>query len=139
MTRRLSIAVTVVVLALWTHTRPHELPPESVWKRLEDAALVDRDTLASLEGERLALTGFMLPLEPGVMQRHYLLSAYPFSCGYCVAGGPGSLVEVFAREPVGYTDLQLVVEGEFRLHPRPDEGLLYQLHDAAASPFQEGP
>ncbi len=132
---RLTVAITVVVLALWTPTRPHELPPESAWKRLEDAAVADRDSLASLEGERIVLTGFMMPLGPGVMQRHYLLSAYPLSCGYCVAGGPGSLVEVFAREPVGYTDRQLRVEGRFRLHPRPAEGLFYQLFEAAAMPF----
>lgn len=136
---RVATAAAVVVLALWSPTRSHQLPPTSPWTRLEAAARLGTDTLHMMVGHPVSLTGFMLPLDTGRQQSHFLLSAYPLTCGYCVAGGPGSLVEVFAREPVGYTEAQLVVEGEFRLHPRSSEGLLFQLHDAAASPLQEGP
>ena len=40
------------------------------------------------------IQGFMMPLEPGEKQKHFLLTSVPLTCGFCVAGGPESMVEV---------------------------------------------
>ena len=40
------------------------------------------------------IQGFMMPLEPGTSQRHFLLSSVPLTCSFCTAGGPESMVEV---------------------------------------------
>src|SRR5512140_2558427 len=38
--------------------------------------------------------GFMMPLEPGEKQNHFLLSAVPLSCPFCVPACPESMVDV---------------------------------------------
>ena len=43
--------------------------------------------------------GFMMPLEPGEKQTHFLLSSVPLTCAFCVPGGPESMVEVKTRSP----------------------------------------
>ena len=57
--------------------------------------------------------GFMMPLEPGEKQTHFLLSSVPMSCGFCTPGGPESMVEVKTRTPVRYTLDPVTVEGKF--------------------------
>ena len=57
------------------------------------------------------IQGFMMPLEPGERQRHFLLSSVPMSCSFCTPGGPESMVEVKARTPVKYTLEPVVIEG----------------------------
>ena len=46
------------------------------------------------------IQGFMMPLEPGEKQTHFLLSSVPLTCAFCVPGGPESMVEVKTRTPV---------------------------------------
>ena len=53
--------------------------------------------------------GFMMPLEPGEKQTHFLLSSVPLTCAFCVPGGPESMVEVKTR-----------IAGE--IHARPGDG-----------------
>jgi len=76
------------------------------------------------------LQGFMMPLEPGERQRHFLLSSVPLSCNFCVPGGPESMVEVRTREPVRYTLDPVVVEGRFAVLSDDPYGLYYRITDA---------
>ena len=46
------------------------------------------------------IQGFMMPLEPGEKQSHFLLSSVPLTCGFCTPGGPESMVEVRTKTPV---------------------------------------
>ena len=39
------------------------------------------------------IQGFMMPLEPGEKQKHFLLTSVPLTCSFCVAGGPESTIE----------------------------------------------
>ena len=57
--------------------------------------------------------GFMMPLEPGEKQTHFLLSSVPLTCSFCTAGGPESMIEVKTKEPVRYTMEPVTVEGKF--------------------------
>lgn len=76
------------------------------------------------------LQGFMMPLEPGEKQSHFLLSSIPLSCGFCVPGGPESMVEVKTRTPVRYTLDPVVVEGKFAVLADDPYGLYYRITDA---------
>ena len=76
--------------------------------------------------------GFMMPLEPGEKQSHFLLSSVPLSCGFCVAGGPESMVEVKTRTPVKYTLDPVTVEGKFAVLDDDQYGLFYRLTDAVS-------
>lgn len=76
--------------------------------------------------------GFMMPLEPGEKQTHFLLSSVPLSCGFCVPGGPESMVEVRTKTPVQYTLDPVVVQGNFATLTNDDYGLYYRITDAIA-------
>ena len=78
------------------------------------------------------IQGFMMPLEPGEKQRHFLLTSVPMSCGFCVPGGPESMVEVRTKTPIKYTLDPVVVEGKFAVLSDDPYGLYYRITDAAA-------
>jgi uncharacterized protein len=78
------------------------------------------------------LQGFMMPLEPGEKQRHFLLTSVPMSCGFCTPGGPESMVEVRTKTPVKYTLEPVVVEGKFAVLSDDPFGLYYRITDAAS-------
>jgi len=76
--------------------------------------------------------GFMMPLEPGEKQKHFLLSSVPLTCSFCVPGGPESMVEVKTSTPVKYTLEPVVVEGNFAVLQDDPFGLYYRITDATA-------
>jgi hypothetical protein len=76
--------------------------------------------------------GFMMPLEPGEKQTHFLLSSVPLTCSFCVPGGPESMVEVKTKTPVRYTLDPVTVEGKFAVLSEDPYGLYYRITEAAA-------
>ncbi|HSV80397.1 MAG TPA: DUF3299 domain-containing protein [Ramlibacter sp.] len=76
--------------------------------------------------------GFMMPLEPGEKQTHFLLTSVPLTCAFCTPGGPESMVEVKTRTPIAYTMEPLVVEGRFATLANDEHGLYYRMTDAVA-------
>lgn len=76
------------------------------------------------------IQGFMMPLEPGEKQRHFLLSSVPLTCSFCVPGGPESMVEVRTKTPVAYTMEPVTVEGRFAVLSDDPYGLYYRVTDA---------
>ena len=84
----------------------------------------------ALDGKVQRLQGFMMPLEPGERQRHFLLSSVPLTCSFCVPGGPESMVEVRTRTPVKYGMEPVVVEGRLSVLSNDPYGLYYRIVDA---------
>jgi uncharacterized protein len=76
--------------------------------------------------------GFMMPLEPGERQRHFLLTSVPLTCSFCLPGGPESMVEVRTKTPVKYSLEPVVVEGKFQVLNDDQYGLYYRITDAVA-------
>lgn len=76
------------------------------------------------------IQGFMMPLEPGEKQKHFLLSSVPMTCAFCTPGGPESMVEVKTRTPVKYSMEPVVVEGRFAVLNDDPYGLYYRVTDA---------
>lgn len=77
------------------------------------------------------IQGFMMPLEPGEKQKHFLLTSVPMSCSFCTPGGPESMVEVRTKTPIKYTLEPVVVEGKFVVLPDDQYGLYYRITDGA--------
>lgn len=100
--------------------------------RIEDKRVlpVFKAAQTALHQKVQRVQGFMMPLEPGERQRHFLLSSVPLTCGFCVPGGPESMVEVKTRTPVKYTMDPVVVEGRFSILPDDPFGLYYRVTDA---------
>ena len=77
------------------------------------------------------IQGFMMPLDPGEKQKHFLLSSVPLTCSFCLPGGPESMVEVHTKTPVKYSMEPLVVEGRFLVLNDDALGLYYRMTDAS--------
>ena len=89
-------------------------------------------TQLALNQKTQRIQGFMMPLEPGEKQRHFLLSSVPLTCSFCLAGGPESMVEIRTRTPVKYSTEPLVVEGRFFVLNDDSHGLYYRMTDAVS-------
>lgn len=88
--------------------------------------------ILALDKKTQRVQGFMMPLEPGERQKHFLISSVPLTCSFCLPGGPESMIEVKTKTPVKYTLEPVVVEGPFAvLHDDP-YGLYYRMTDAVA-------
>lgn len=81
----------------------------------------------ALNKQTVKIQGFMMPLEPGDKQKHFLLSSVPTSCTFCVPAGPEGLVEVRTLTPVKYTLEPVTVEGKLSVLPKDPYGLYYRM------------
>ena len=88
--------------------------------------------VVALNQKTQRIQGFMMPLEPGEKQRHFLLTSVPMTCGFCTPGGPESMVEVKTKTPVKYSMDIVVVEGKFAVLNDDPYGLYYRITDAVS-------
>jgi uncharacterized protein len=86
----------------------------------------------ALRQKTVRVQGFMMPLDPGEKQTHFLLSSVPPTCAFCMPGGPESLVEVKTKTAVRYSMEPVVVEGRFAVLEDDRMGLYYRMVDAAS-------
>lgn len=87
-------------------------------------------TVQALNDKPQRIQGFMMPLEPGEKQTHFLLTSVPLTCSFCTPGGPESMVEVFTKTPVKYTMEPVVVDGHLTVLADDPFGLYYRIKDA---------
>ncbi|MDO8776475.1 MAG: DUF3299 domain-containing protein [Burkholderiaceae bacterium] len=88
--------------------------------------------VVALNEKTQRIQGFMMPLEPGEKQKHFLLSSVPLTCSFCVPGGPESMVEVKTKSPVKYSLEPVTVEGKFVVLNDDSYGLYYRITDAVS-------
>jgi hypothetical protein len=86
--------------------------------------------ILALDKREVKLKGFMMPLEPGLAQKHFLLSAQPPDCAFCMPGTAEQFAEVLAKVPVKVPSDAIVVSGTFSLVRDDSGGLLYRLTEA---------
>ena len=84
----------------------------------------------ALDARMQRVQGFMIPLDLGDRQKHFLLSAVPSHCGFCLPAGPEAIVEVTAKEGVAYSIQPIVLSGRFAVLKDDPNGVLYRLVDA---------
>jgi hypothetical protein len=153
MISRISILFLLsLALPAWAqHTAPPGVDPNTgfqplperkdvvSWKTLAQVELVkqkDRyvpqfsSSVAALDKKDVKVQGFMMPLEMGEKQSHFVLAAMPTTCAFCVPGGPESMVEVKMKTPVKYTFDALVITGKLTVMKDDPSGIFYRLTDA---------
>jgi hypothetical protein len=113
-----------------------------LWKLLAQVELVrlkDRyvpqfsSNVEALNRKEVKVQGFMMPLQVGDRQTHFLLLAMPQTCAFCMPGGPESTIEVMTKKPVKYTFEPVVVTGRFSVLKDDLSSVFYRLTDAAES------
>ena len=109
------------------------------WKVLAQVELVkmkDRyvpqfsGNVAALDKRDVKVQGFMMPLQMGDKQTHFVLMAMPQTCAFCMPGGPESMVEVKTRKPVKYTFEPVTVSGKLAVLRDDPSGVFYRIVDA---------
>jgi uncharacterized protein len=118
--KRSDVVPWSVLTAITTKTEKNKILP-----------VFGKDQLA-LHQKTQKIQGFMMPLEPGERQRHFLLTSVPLSCSFCLPGGPESMIEVRTKTPVKYSLEPVVVEGKFLVLNDDPYGLYYRITDAVA-------
>ena len=86
--------------------------------------------VAALDAKEVKVQGFMMPLEMGDKQSHFILAAMPQDCAFCMPGGPESMVEVKTKTPVAYGAAPLVLSGRLAVLKDDPAGVFYRLTDA---------
>jgi len=86
--------------------------------------------ILTLDKREVKLKGFMMPLERGLAQKHFLLTMEPPDGDFCMPGNAEQFAEVLAKEPVKVPSDAIVVSGTFSLVQDDYGGLLYRLTDA---------
>jgi hypothetical protein len=89
--------------------------------------------VAALDAKEVKIQGFMMPLEMGDKQSHFILSATPQDCSFCMPGGPESLVEVKTKAPMPYGVAPVVLTGKLAVLKNDPTGVFYRLTDAVLS------
>jgi hypothetical protein len=109
------------------------------WKLLSQVELIkvkDRyvpqfhSGVAALDKKEVKVQGFMMPLEMGDKQSHFILSAMPQTCAFCLPGGPEQLVEIKSKAPVKYTFEAVVLSGRLAVMKDDPTGVFYRLTEA---------
>jgi len=88
----------------------------------------------ALNERTVRVQGFMMPLEPGDKQRHFLISSVPTTCSFCVPAGPEGLIEVRSKTPVKYSLEPVLLEGKMAVLSSDPYGLFYRVSDAVQAP-----
>lgn len=132
------------------HVPPPDAPPPPMQPLPEIKGVVSWDTLAKvrqiktkdrilpefsreiteLNNKEVKVQGYMMPLEPGEKQKHFLISLTPQSCNFCLPAGPEGVVEVKSKTPVKYTFDPVIVSGRMTVLKDDPMGLYYRLTDA---------
>jgi uncharacterized protein len=89
--------------------------------------------IKELDKQDVKLYGFMMPLDQSEKQKRFLLAAWPPHCNFCMPGGPESLIEIIATEPVKFSYEPIVLSG--KMHVLENDIVYYRLTDAKSVKF----
>ena len=70
--------------------------------------------------------------DPNYYNEYLHKTKHPMTCGFCLPGGPESMIEVRAKTPVKYSMEIVVVEGKFAVLNDDPYGLYYRMTDAVS-------
>lgn len=117
--------------AVWrtlSTTRIHENAAQGTYSATHPPAV------RALVGQRISVSGFVMPLETTQKFRHFLLTRYTPVCDFCPPGAPNEVIEVWIDRPITTTYNMVRVSGMFGLTNDPDLGLFFAMRSAAVEP-----
>lgn len=125
--------------------KPAETPKDGVsWALLESTKEIQRtddegyivskpnfsEDVKALEGSAIKVAGWMMPLESGQEQKHFVLLGYPPGCPFHFHAGPTQFIEVRTNIPI-QTQIwdPIIIEGTLTLTGYEETGVFYQIAD----------
>lgn len=127
--------------------QPAKTPPGGTsWRLLQTTKLNDRTdpktrtiftkpsfspAVRALAGKQIKVAGWMMPLENGARQKHFVLLGYPPGCPFHMHAMPNQFVEVFSAVPVKVDEMNpTVITGTLELIGQDESGIFYRLRNA---------
>lgn len=89
--------------------------------------------IIALNDHQVKIQGFMMPLDPGKMQKHFLISVNSATCPYCMPAGPEGIIEVQSSTPIKYGFEPIVISGKLAVLKNDPTGLFYRMTNAVLS------
>lgn len=141
------IAVIVLVAAcmnLFAQKKQYNGLPSLVWPKLYDVKFVKAtdqngeydkpifsDAAKSLNGKTITLPGYIVPFESGVRSKHFMFTSLPLNaCFFCGVGGPETVIEVFLKSEINYSDKPMEIKGVLRINDKDPDKMIYLLENA---------
>lgn len=90
------------------------------------------EAVRRLDRQDVKIVGFMMPLQTGEKQSHFLLTVTSQTCAFCVPAGPEGIVEVKARTPVKVTFDPIVIAGRLEVLRDDPLGVYYRISNGEA-------
>ncbi|HEY3430552.1 MAG TPA: hypothetical protein VGK39_07745 [Cyclobacteriaceae bacterium] len=86
--------------------------------------------VSAINGKKIKLKGYLIPLSEFGGKNEYMLSALPFStCFFCGGAGPETVVELQVKQSLKFTTDRIVLEGTLILNPDDPDHHMYILKD----------
>ncbi|WP_421986993.1 hypothetical protein [Roseivirga sp.] len=84
-----------------------------------------------INGKEITLQGWMIPLDELRGKNYFVLSALPFAnCFFCGGAGPETVVEVFLKKDLSFTEDRVKVKGKLTINGDDPLKLMYILEEA---------
>jgi hypothetical protein len=90
--------------------------------------------VARLDRQDVKVVGFMMPLQAGEKQSHFLLTVTSQTCAFCVPAGPEGIIEVRTKAPVKTTFDPIVIAGRLEVLRDDPLGVYYRIANGAWVP-----
>lgn len=94
------------------------------------------ESVARLHRTPVKVVGFMLPLQAGERQSHFLLTATSQTCAFCVPVGPEGIIEVRTRKPVRAGFDPILIAGRLEVIQDDPQGIYYRIREGEALPMR---
>jgi hypothetical protein len=118
--------------------------PSLVWPKLYDVQFIkasddkgeyDKPIFStaakSLQGKVISLPGYIIPFESGLKNSHLMFSSLPLNaCFFCGVGGPETVIEVFLKKEISYTEKPMEIQGTLKLNDKDPDKMIYILENA---------
>jgi hypothetical protein len=118
--------------------------PSLVWPKLYDIQYIkatdangeyDKPIFSAsakaLNGKTITLPGYIAPFENGMKSSHFMLSSMPLNaCFFCGVGGPESVIEIYSKQPITYTEKPVEIRGVLKLNDTDPDKMIYILENA---------
>jgi len=129
--------------AVW---KPADTPPGGIaWSLLESTKEITRTDakgyvrskpvfppgVRALDRKVVKVSGYMMPLQNGTLQKHFVLLAYPPDCPFHLNPSPMQFIEIKSPAGLGFDYQVKTVKGTLQLGGHDEGGIFYKIWDAS--------
>lgn len=140
----LCICALMICTIVFAQKNTYKGFPSLVWPKLYDVTFVKAkdklgdyekpvfsDAAKSLNGKTISLPGYIVPFENGMKSAKLMLSSLPLNaCFFCGVGGPETVIEVYLKKEISYTEKPMEIQGVLRINDKDPDKMIYILENA---------